>query len=227
MPTSEKLVEFYRKVAFYRYHDLFEVREHEYKIRLASVLAESRELIGDERTQALLLLRRALHSSDNNIINWRLQKRLTDWFANYPAKAAAALLILWDEDLDLANRFDAFAHTLEEPGLGQPGAQLVIGSTFLMGLSPFDFPPVRMEAFKVAMDFAGRNTLYTVKSAAERYLLARSFMDAIVEESRGFGIDLRDRLNAQGVIWCVADGWPNVPIPPQWSPPRPERGCRI
>jgi hypothetical protein len=70
-----------------------------------------------------------------------------------------------------------------------------------MALSPFDFPPVRMEAFKAAMDFAGRDTLYTLKSAVERYLLAQSFMDALIEESRGFGIDLRDRLDAQGVIW--------------------------
>ena len=41
-------------------------------------------------------------------------------------------------------------------------------------------------------------------------------MDAIIEESKGFGTDLRDRLDAQGVIWCVADGWPSAPIPPGW-----------
>lgn len=146
----------------------------------------------------------------------RLHRRLTDWFEDYPAKSADALRVLWDEDLDLANRFAAFAHALEEPGLGQSGAQLVIGSTFLMALSACDYPPVRMEAFKAAMDLAGRDTLYTLRGAGERYLLAQSFMDAIIEESTGFGIDLRDRLDAQGVIWCVADGWPSVPIPPEW-----------
>jgi hypothetical protein len=216
MPTTEKLTEFYRRVAFYRYHPGFQKGERDYKIRLASVISESRELIRDQPTQSLLLLARALHSHDDNIITWRLQKRLTDWFENDPVKAAAALRILWDEDLDLGSRFAAFAHSLEEVGLGQPGAQLVIGSTFLMALSPFDFPPVRMEAFKTAMEFAGRDTLYTLKSAVERYRLAQSFMDAIIEESLGFGIDLRDRLDAQGVIWCVADGWPSAPIPPDW-----------
>jgi hypothetical protein len=124
IPNTEKLAEFYRRVAFYRYHDDFRVGERDYKIRLASVLAESRDLIGDEPIKSLLLLRRALHSADNNIITWRLQKRLTDWFKNSPAKAAAALQILWEEDTDLANRFVSFSHTLEELGLGQPGAQL-------------------------------------------------------------------------------------------------------
>jgi hypothetical protein len=73
-----------------------------------------------------------------------------------------------------------------------------------------------MEAFKFAMELAGRNSLYSAKGATERYLLALSFMDSIIEEATKYEIELRDRLDAQGVIWCIADGWPGAPIPPDW-----------
>jgi hypothetical protein len=214
MPTTE--AEFYRRVAFYRYHPGFQKGERDYKIRLESVLAESRELIDDNPQQSLDLLRRALKSRDNNIIDWRVYAPLLEDFESSPTRAVADLRALWDEEIDLHQRFSAFSKTLHDRGIRQPGAQLVIGSTFLMAISSFEFPPVRMEAFKGAMDLTGRKTLYSVKGAAERYRLALSFMDSIIEEAQAFGIDLRDRLDAQGVIWCVADGWPSAPIPPDW-----------
>jgi hypothetical protein len=217
MSTFDEPSEFYRRVAFYRYHDEFQVGERDYKIRLASMLAKGRAGLISHPSESLLYLRRALQSPDNNIINWRLQKRLFDWFEHRPANSITSLQALWNEENDLAERFDGFAHALVEAGFEQPGAQLVVGSTFLMALSPFHFPPVRMEAFRAAMELAGHATLYTLKSAVERYLLAQSFMDGMIEESKRHGIDLRDRLDSQGVIWCVADGWPAFPIPPDWQ----------
>jgi hypothetical protein len=216
MSTKENLSEFYRRSAFYRYHPGFDIGEREYKIRLANLFSESRETLDTDVTGSVKILQRALESPDNNIITWRLRGRLYNWFEKHPDKAATALHVLWDDNLDLGNRFDAFAQNLREVGLGQAGAQLVIGSTLMMALSPFHYPPIRMEAFKAAMELAGRETLYTLKSAAERYLLGLMFLDSIIEESNQFKIDLRDRLDAQGIIWCIADGWPGAPIPPDW-----------
>lgn len=216
MPTTEKLAEFYRRVAFYRYHTGFRKGERDYKIRLASTLAESRGLVTKDARQSLGLLRAALRSRDNNIIDWRVYSRLLEDFESSPEKAVADLRAFWNEQEDLYQRFYAFGEALAERGIKQPGAQLVIGSVLLMAVSEFVYPPIRMQAFKIAMELAGRDTLYAAKGAAERYLLALSFMDSIIEEAKGFGIDLRDRLDAQGVIWCIADGWPSVPIPPDW-----------
>ncbi|MGZ5434980.1 MAG: hypothetical protein ACXWID_02415 [Pyrinomonadaceae bacterium] len=45
--------EFYRRVAFYRYHPEFDVNEREYKIRLASNLRTAREQLDLNGSRAL------------------------------------------------------------------------------------------------------------------------------------------------------------------------------
>jgi hypothetical protein len=217
MPTTGNLSEFYRQVAFYRYHDGFDVGERDYKIRLSKALAETRLFVKTDPIQTIRSLRRALKTgTDNNIINWRVQSPPLDNFETDPMNAAEELGAFWDDSFDLRQRFIAFSKAMAERNLRQPGAQLVVGSTLLMALSIYDFPPVRMEAFSKAMNLAGWDTLYSVKKPVDRYILARSFMDAIIEQSVEFGIHLRDRLDAQGVIWCVSGGWPKVPVPPWW-----------
>lgn len=53
-PLSE--AEFYRRVAFYRYHDEFDVNEREYKIRLASKLRTAREQLDLTGSRALRIV---------------------------------------------------------------------------------------------------------------------------------------------------------------------------
>jgi hypothetical protein len=220
--TTEKLTEFFRQGSFYLSHPGFEVAEREYKIRLSNALAKSQELIGLDPSQAILVLRRALLSKDNNIISWRDNSVVLDWLKLAPIDD---LQMLWNEDLDLETRLGSFCRALVGIGLSKPGAQLTVTSTLLMALSKpgflanskFDFPPVRTDSFSRAMDLAGWDTLHKLKDPVQRYMRARSFMDAMIERSEQFGIhDMQDRLDAQGVIWCVAGGWPTVPVPPSW-----------
>ena len=208
--------EFYRRVAFYRYHPEFDVNEREYKIRLAGYLRNAHEEIESRGAKALTSVRQALRSRDDNIINWRLQVPLFRWFDDEPANALDHLRLLWNNKGDVAEKLATFNKGLASVGIRQPGAQLVISSTLLMARSPQQFPPIRMEAFKAAMDLAGRDSLYSVKSTVDRYLLAQAFMDWMIEDSKRYHIDLRDRLDAQGVIWCLSDGWQKMPVPADW-----------
>lgn len=216
MSNHEKEAEFYRRTAFYRYHPEFDVNEREYKIRLASNLRNAHAEIQSNSANALTSVRLALRSRDDNIINWRLQVLLFDWFDSQPAKALDQLRVLWSDKGDVAERLSTFNEGLASAGIRQPGAQLVISSTLLMALSALQFPPVRMEAFKAAMELAGHDSLYSVKGTVERYLLARAFMDWMIQDSKRYQIDLRDPLDAQGVIWCLSDGWWRMPVPPGW-----------
>ena len=50
----------------------------------------------------------------------------------------------------------------------------------------------------------------------ERYQLAQTFRDSMKEESTKFRVELRDRLDVQGVVWCVSGGWKNRPAPAGW-----------
>jgi hypothetical protein len=124
--------------------------------------------------------------------------------------------VLWNTKASTDERLADFVQALSGGDIRQAGAQLVISSTLLMALSPEEYPPVRMEAFKAAMELAGQDTLYSAKTAIERYALARYFMDWMVQDSQRYQITLRDRLDAQGVIWCLSDGWRTIPVPPDW-----------
>jgi hypothetical protein len=85
-----------------------------------------------------------------------------------------------------------------------------------MTLSAYEFPPVKVKSFSRAMKIAGWLGLNRTKDSAERYSIAQSFMDAMIAKSQRYFVELSDRLDIQGVIWCVSGGWPKIPVPLDW-----------
>jgi hypothetical protein len=195
---------------------LFQEHEREYKIQLGNALARSRELLKSDRSQALRALDEAIKSKDDNIIYWEDRHAFRNWLANEPSKALGNLDTLWNDSNRLDERFRGFANALTEAGLNKSGAQLAIISTLLMAFSAKEFPPVKVDSFSRAMKLAGWAGLYRIRDPFERYTAARSFMDEIRVECSHFGVELKDRLDVQGVVWCVSGGWPKIPVPADW-----------
>ena len=86
----------------------------------------------------------------------------------------------------------------------------------LMALSPYKYPPVKSESFYRAMKLAGWDSLYRTKRVDERYAMSQKFMDSIIAQSESFQVEMDDRLDVQGVVWCVSGGWKKIPIPSDW-----------
>lgn len=213
--TNPQLNEFFRQASFYRYHEKFNDYERLYKIRLADRFLESRQRLKSQVHEALRLFRRALTSDDDNIIDWRDQDRILRWMKSSPNEVAKSLENLW-EDANNERRFSSFCHVLDVIGISQSGGQLAVTSTLLMALSPFKFPPVKTESFNRAMKLAGWPGFTRKQTAFERYQQAFTFLDAIIESSKDYGVELCDRLDAQGVVWCISGGWPRLPVPADW-----------
>ena len=213
---SEPLEEFFRQASFYRYHPAFQEREREYKIQLGNALAVSRELLGSDSRRALHALVRALKSKDDNIIYWEHLAEFLKCINTSPARAIEPLGTLWDESVEFGRRLTRFSKFLGDIEVKQPGARLSIISTLLMAISPYKFPPVKVDSFSRAMKVAGWNGLYMENEAVGRYMMAQDFMDAMIVESDQFSVKLRDRLDVQGVVWCVSGGWKKVPVPSGW-----------
>jgi hypothetical protein len=38
----------------------------------------------------------------------------------------------------------------------------------------------------------------------------------MIKSSERYKIQLRDPLDAQGVVWCLSGGWPKIPVPDTW-----------
>ena len=147
-----KLAEFFRQAAFYRYHPKFQWREREYKLRLGSGFARSRDLLNSKPSVALEILRKTFTSKDNNIVDWRDQANVVTWIRDHPKNVAVSLRGLWKPTNPLEKRIASFTADLSEAGVRASGSQLAIVSTLLMTLSACEFPPVKVKALKPALD---------------------------------------------------------------------------
>lgn len=209
--TSNKLQGFFDLARRYRYDPEFDLKERDYKLRLAADFGRAREAMRSGSPQGLNLFRAAVRSPDDNIIHWRQQQPLLKWCSDDWPSVRAALLGLWEGKAPLPDRFSTFAATLPAGGLSQPGAQLTVTSTFLMALSPFDHPPIRIQPFDRAFQQAGFPRFPPAHLPVGRYLHALAFLDFLLHEAPNFNVELRDRLDAQGVVWCVGGGWRSAP----------------
>ena len=216
MAARDDLYDFFREAAFFRCHPNFQAFERDYKVRFAHGLAECRRLLDSDRDRALQSLIDALKSPDNNIVNWRQKAQLLDWIRDSPKRVATVLSNFWRTDHGTAGPWEAFCSELSKIGIEQNGAQLTVGSTLLMALSPEDNPPIRTTPITNAMKRFDWAPLRSIVDVGAKYLAAIQFLDELRRQASLRNIDLRDRLDAQSVLWCIySEGWGGVP--PSWN----------
>jgi len=210
----DKLHAFLRKAAYYRSLDRYDRDEREYKIRLAHDLRRAAEAIRLGSDPDLLSLQAAIKSRDDNLIHWRDQAPFLAWVKADPAVASVSLVRLWDTSQAISPRLQAFSAILAANDIAAPGAQLIIASTLLMVVSPYDNPPVRTKPFQSSFRDLDQVPMLSSDSLAERHQKAMQLLDGLVFTAPNL---LRDRLDAQSVIWCVQSlGW--GPVPDDFDP---------
>lgn len=202
MAARDDLYDFFREAAFFRCHPKFQAFERDYKIRFAHGLSECQRLLDSDRDRALQSLIDALKSPDNNIIiNWRQNAQLLDWIRESPKRVATVLSNFWRADHGTAGSWEAFCGELSKIGIEQSGAQLTVGSTLLMALSPEDNPPIRTTPITNAMKQFDWAPLRSIVDVGAKYLAAIQFLDELRRQASLHNIHLRDRLDAQSVLW--------------------------
>ena len=201
---------------FYEAPD-FDHDERDYKFEAIAPLVKARaELVngGDWRPH----LREGFLNSANNLTDWRVHDRFLGWAEaqadpDTPSDAAeAALTAIWQEG-DVAPRIDAFLDLVPSSELGAVGARLNIASYLLMSQNATEHPIYKPSPFKRARDLTQTASPPTGASASEVYLAALDFLDRFIEEASTRGLQLRDRLDAQGLVWCITKYGPRE----EWS----------
>ena len=175
----------------------FDQWERNYKIDLGSRLSAVREqfLNGDDissQLQAPLLARPA-------IPNWQEVDRLIKTMKSAPDESKNALALLWNKDLNVEDRIEGFSNAF--PVDGYISTNLI--SALHLAMDPTDYPPYKPTAFsnaaKILQYELPRRNVRTDKHLI--YMDALGLLDKIISESQSRGVQLRDRLDAQGVIW--------------------------
>lgn len=209
--NADHLHPFFSKAAECLSHPRFQELEVNYKLRFQGELRPAMEAYRTGDASALRQLTAALRSPNQNMIDWRVFRRFLDWCERRSSNARRALRGLWFSNGSLDKRARRFTGDLEEAGISQPGAQLSLTSTLLMGISAKQHPPIRTQTFGVVFSRAGYPPFQPDQDAADRYAHALQFLDFLIDRAPTYGVQLRHRLEAQGIVWRLGRGWKGSP----------------
>jgi len=208
---------FLRKAGYFLAQEHFDDSERLYKVALAAKFRRVAESLREGHGGVLDLFLQAVRSKENNLMNWRDTAELGAWCKTAPDEVRRFLADLWGESEPSIERLESASATLANAGISQPAAQLTVVSTLLMAISPFDHPPVRTQPFVRLFKELGVEGFSSSEPLSVRYRSALEILDRIMEAAPGV---FQDRLDVQGVLWCIhADEWAEaIPAGPEPDP---------
>lgn len=191
----------------------FEDDERTYKIEIADKLAKTREaLLGGGDWMPLL---EAAMRPPNNLLPWQVVDRLKRWFVTEEQTTAEALRRLWG-DGDLASRFRSFLELLPAEVVTGQGTRTAVVAHFLLAEDPLKMPMYRPTPFDKAYSLVGYST-GSPTGEWEVYERALSFLDRLLKRCQAAGLETRDRLDAQGIVFALTKLRANDPPIAEWS----------
>ncbi|MBG0738546.1 AAA family ATPase [Paeniglutamicibacter antarcticus] len=181
--------------------------ERNYKLVLAERLKSARQLFLDHNPDWFERLRKDLSST--NLVNQYFMMKFVDLGRSRPDDLWRVLEGLWGGDAD-AVRLDAFVEQLRpfNPAQFSVGGIVGLGSLLLMSENPCSFPPYRARAVKKFLKLVGWDDRGANGTPSRRYELLLEAMDELLRLAPFHGIELRDRLGAQGLMWQVLNAEP-------------------
>ena len=175
--------------------------EDAWKRASAARLASARERLLADDLSALDEARSAM--ARTGLLDRFFMMKLTDAVNERPQELADALLSIWQHDPREAD-LDSFTEQLQGVlGHVTPGNATAMGSVLLMGLSPSEFPPYRPTP-AVTVRRLSEGAANEPESPARRYQIFLDWLDQFIVEASTRGLEIPDRLNAQGLAWTVA-----------------------
>lgn len=178
----------------------FDAAERDYKLQIAEKLRAARRSLSAGDADWLTQLKRAF-GPPNNLTPWQLHDRFAKWCAEQPELAATAMQQLWESGSPLPERLQAFDAAV--PAEVRGGQRPVIVSFLLMAVDPARYPIYRPEPFTKGFALVEYPPPPKDAAADVQYAHALEFLDQIIARTSEHGIALRDRLDAQSVLWAL------------------------
>ena len=178
----------------------FEEEEREYKLELAKRLALAKEALVYGSSDWPDLLKAAISSRFNNLTNWRVNQ---NFLSVKRPTLEEALRRVWGVDsyrvLSLRERVLGFQEIFPQitPGL--------LPSLLLMAEGAERYPIYRNRALRAACQLTGFPQ-YNGKDAWIRYQHMLEYYDEFIKQASLRGLELRDYLDAQSLVWSIAQG---------------------
>ena len=196
-----------------KYYDtgVMQTEEIDYKVEYGERLSEAREAV--------------LNGTDDwgnqvksripvNFVHLVQMSRFRNWIDSSPDDARKALQAIWARgELPISERIRAFSRLLPGVVISGAGTRANAISALLMGLDCHIYPPFRIRLFSDAYQLTGYDQPKQGADEAVLYEHALGFLDRFLEEAAKRGLELRDRLDAQSIVWRLYQGTDNTGEP--------------
>ena len=182
-----------------------ETEETNGKLATGRRLAEAREaVLGDAGGWAGLVKR----GIGGNLVFSIAQAKFRGWVDGSSDDALAALQALWTrDDLDYTERISRFCRLFPRSAASGTGTRMSVIAVLLMGLDAEQFPSFGANVFDTAYRFTGYDGPEAGSEEAVIYGCALGFLDRLIEEASERGLELRNRLDAQALVWAIVRRW--------------------
>ena len=193
--------------------DDFDETERDYKLKAVAEFAQLDDAIRSDGDW-LEALRRLQQNGNNNLLDYRAADDFLKWVGNDSDRARRAIIDLWDSTATTSERVQRFADTVGK-GLSSPGNRTAQAAYLLMATDPAQWPMYRPEPYKTFLKLVGAAHR---SSEGDRYAQAIQTCDELCAELEGrTDVILRDRLDAQSLIWAITKARPDGPLLAAWS----------
>jgi len=189
----------------------FDPEERDYKLVIGQQLAGVRDALLRDDPSWPGRLKKVFTGQHYNLTAWQGHSRFLQWVKDEPGEAGALLKSAWAKS-DAESCVTRIVEDLPVEVVKGAGGRVALAAALAMAVRAEDAPPYRTWAFKFIYDLVGFEYQASA-SPADKYLKAISFLDRLLQEDAVAGAVLRDRLDAQSVVWMIA----NERKLPSWS----------
>ena len=180
----------------------FDATERNYKLLIAELLGQARDALDGENWIESL---KTAFKHPYNLTRFNIHNSFLKWCQAEPEQAQTALAAIWKSDLPARERIRRFAETLPENVLRGRATRLRMASVLMMGVDACSYPVYQFVAIEKVLKLTGYGLPPDGADGADTYDHALGFFDKIVEEASKRGLKLRDRLDAQSLLWLMVN----------------------
>jgi len=177
----------------------FDSIERDFKFEIAKEINEAYEQVDSEAD--IEQFATALFKAGTPIVNWSPLDKLKKWMISSPQRALQAIRHIWS-DGDPVDRMRRAGEIFPRSEVGGPGVRANILSLLLMCTSPESLPPYKVSVFRLGYSLVGYPQ-GPDKPAHAVYEHGLKFLDEMLARATEHGIELRDRLDAQALLWAT------------------------
>ena len=186
-------------------HSSFDRRERYYKEDIASNIDKAKSALMSGKNHWIQALDDAF-KPPNNLTRWNEHNPFLDWCTNNPETAAKALNSLWQETSSLPAAIREFLSRVPTDSPSGKNTRAKIAAFLAMAIDPYEYPPFRVSTYQAGYKLTGYPPPASDADEADVYEHALGFLDKVLAEASNYGLELRDRLDAQSVLWSLTAG---------------------